>query len=78
MSLSKQEIEGLLKLIGQTCESEINCDQCLEQISEFAESSLQGKTVAESLKAVEQHLAICGECCEEYEVLKKIIESLEE
>lgn len=76
MSLSKLEIEQLLKLVGQTKDRELNCEECLARVAEFAESQLSGKSVLASLQAVEQHLAVCGECREEYEALQKVLDSL--
>ncbi len=70
MPLSKKEIDELLRLVGLTEDTELNCDQCLSLIAEFAEQQLQGKTIHEGLQAVQQHLSVCGECREEYEALR--------
>lgn len=78
MKLTRKEIDGLMRLIGLTKDEEINCEQCLALISEFAEQELAGKSVPEGLQAVEHHLSICSECCEEYEVLKQALKSLDE
>ena len=76
MSLSRDEIAQLLQLIGQTEDHELNCEECLALVAEFAESQLSGKSVPAGLQAVEQHLAVCGECREEYEALRKTLDSL--
>jgi hypothetical protein len=39
-------------------------------MAEFAEISLVGKSIPIGLKIIEDHLEICGECCEEFEALK--------
>ena len=70
MELTKKEIEGLMRLIGLTQENEIDCDQCLALIAEFAELNLAGRTIPDGLAIVEAHLAVCGECREEYELLQ--------
>ena len=41
----------------------------MKELAELAEVSLEGKSIDESLKAVEHHLAICQECQEEYQAL---------
>lgn len=69
MGLSRQQIETLLRTISLTRPDEAACDACLLKLAEFAERSLQGKSVPASLEAIERHLAICGECREEYEAL---------
>mgnify|MGYP006908362152 FL=1 len=65
MALSKSELDNLMQLIGLTDEREINCEQCLALVSEFAEQALTGRSVPEGLKAVEQNLSVCGECRDE-------------
>jgi len=74
MPLSKNEIEELMRLVGLTKETEINCDQCLSLVAEFAEQELAGKWIPEGLKLVEYHLSICAECREEYEALRRVLE----
>lgn len=78
MSLSKKEIDALLRLVGQTKDDEIDCQQCLALVAEFAEQQLASKSVSEVLQAVEHHLGLCGECLEEYEALQRALEELEE
>ena len=78
MSLSKQEIDTLLRLVGRTQATELNCEQCLTLVAEFAEQELSDKPVHEGLKAVEQHLSVCNECQEEFEALRKTLEHLKD
>ena len=73
MTLSEHEVDGLLRLVGLTKDDEIDCDQCLSQVAEFAEHALAGRSMPEGLRAVEHHLAICAECREEYEALKEAL-----
>lgn len=76
MPLSKQELDEMLRLVGLTRDDEINCEQCLALVAEFAEQQLAGKSVPEGLKAVDHHLVLCAECREEYEALRKALEQL--
>jgi len=76
MPLSNKELKGLLRLVGLTSDNEINCEQCLALVAEFAEHELAGKSVSESLKMVEQHLSVCSECREEYEALQRVLGDL--
>lgn len=76
MPLSKKEIEGLMRLVGLTKDEEINCEQCLALVSEFAEAQLAGKSVSDGLKAVEHHISVCPECREEYEALQKTLRDM--
>ena len=69
MSLSRPELQKMLDVVRATQLVEIDCDVCLMQVGEFAELNLVGKPIPEGLKAIEQHLSICDECREEYEML---------
>jgi len=73
MPLSNKELEELLRVVGLTNDKEINCEQCLALVAQFAEHELAGKSVTEGLKVVEQHLSICSECREEYEALQRAL-----
>lgn len=77
MTLSEQEIAGLMRLVGLTRDDEINCEQCLALVAEFAEFELAGKSAAEGLKALEHHLSVCAECREEYLALLRALEDTE-
>jgi len=70
MSLSHSELQKMLDVVRATQAVEIDCDVCLNQIGEFAELHLVGKPIPEGLKSIEQHLSICDECREEYELLR--------
>lgn len=78
MPMSKHEIEELMRLIGLTKDSEINCEQCLALVAEFAEQQLAGRSIHDGLKAVEHHLSICPECREEYEALQRALGEMED
>ena len=77
MPLSKQEVDGLMRVVSRAQDDEINCEQCLAAVAEFAEQQLAGNSIAAGLRAVEHHLSICDECREEYQVLLKSLDTLE-
>ena len=77
MSLSKEEIAELLRLIGLTRDEEIDCERCLALVAEFAERELAGRSIPAGLEAVAHHLSVCAECREEYEALLRVLTSLE-
>lgn len=77
MSLSKNQIEELIRLISLTKEKEINCEQCLCLVAEFAEQELKGRSVRDALKVVEHHLSICTECHEEYTLLQDVLRNMD-
>jgi uncharacterized protein with PIN domain len=73
--LTREQVSSLVKMLGLTTDREFNCSECLQHVSEFAECQLARKPVAEVLASVEQHLALCPECREEYEALMKILKA---
>jgi len=75
MALSRREIDVLIKSVSLTRPDEVTCDECLNDLAEFAEHFLEGKSISESLRAVEHHLAICAECQEEYQLLLTALQS---
>jgi uncharacterized protein with PIN domain len=73
--LTRQQVGSIVKMLGLTTAREFNCSECLQNVSEFAECQLVNKPVGEVIAKVEQHLALCPECREEYEALMKILKS---
>jgi uncharacterized protein with PIN domain len=69
MTLSHEQTKKLLGMLSLTRGEEADCGDCLKELATFAESELEGKSVPERLEAIEHHLALCGECREEYEAL---------
>jgi hypothetical protein len=77
MSLSKEEINNLMRLVGLTKDDEIDCDRCLALVAEFAERELEGRSISVGLEAVEHHLSVCVECCEEYQALLRALKAMD-
>jgi len=73
--LTREQVGGIVKMLGLTTEREFNCGECLQHVGEFAERQLADKPVGEVISKVEQHLALCPECREEYEALMKILKA---
>ena len=71
--LTTHQVGSIVKMLGLTTEREFNCGECLQNVSEFSENQLANKPVCEVISKVEQHLALCPECREEYEALMKIL-----
>ena len=74
MNISEEQIQALLKMLTLTKDEELNCDECLSSMAEFAENELAGKSVTEGLASIDAHLQLCGECREEYESLKSALQ----
>lgn len=75
MTFTQNHIQTLLQLVQNTRDVELNCDECIAQAAEYAETQLAGLPLNEQLAAVEQHFSVCGECREELEALLRSLEA---
>lgn len=75
MPLEKQQIKKLLSWVLETRSEEIDCEQCLGDMAQFAEAELEGADLDEAMRRVEAHLRICTECTEEFELLLEVLRS---
>ncbi len=78
MSLGPEQIQMLVNAVASTEPDPLDCDSCYEQIAEFAELNLAGKTLPEAMHAVSAHLRNCPCCQNEYEILLEALSALEE
>jgi uncharacterized protein with PIN domain len=76
MELNRDQIRNLVRQLTMTQEHEINCNECLDELAEFAEYELAGKSIPDALKAVEHHLILCTECGEEYAALLRALKRM--
>ena len=78
MRFNIDQIKLLLRQLSVTRNHELNCNECLSKLPEFAEREISGRTVTPLPQAVQHHLTLCAECSEEYEALLLALCSLEE
>jgi hypothetical protein len=76
MALNLQTLRSLIRQGLPPAHPEIDCDDCLRQVDEYAEKVLAHKGPREGLGLVEQHLEICTECREEFEALLRALRAL--
>ena len=73
MTLSRQQLQALHKMLSLTRSQELTCDQCLKKMAQFADNALAGNAVPDDLADVEHHLALCGECEQEFRALMEAL-----
>lgn len=78
MNLSNEQISGLVGALKHTHDDEFNCEQFLDLMAEFMESEPAKIETCEKLKKVSNHLTLCAECREEYEMLKELQDECDE
>ena len=67
--LEVDELKMMLKGVYSTCEDEITCGECFDQLDQFVEMTLAGKNAAEAIPLVQDHQNMCRDCREEFEAL---------
>ena len=78
MTLNDDQIRALVRALSVTRKHEINCNQCLDMVAEFAERKLAGRPIPDALETVRHHLTRCGECLEEYQALFTALKRMQE
>jgi hypothetical protein len=68
-------VKGLVGMIEKTQEIEIDCSQVYRLLDQYTELVLRGEDPGELMPLVKQHLDLCMDCHEEYEVLLKMLEA---
>lgn len=76
MRLTKKILKKMIGALQKTSPNEIGCDECFEQLHRFAELELAGKSPEKAMPLVEDHLARCNDCREEYEALLEALKAL--
>ena len=67
-------LKQLMKMISNTREEEIDCEEVYNVVDVYAEAVARGEDPAEILPLVKHHLEMCAPCLEEYEALMRILE----
>lgn len=77
MKLRPDTLQRMVRNVLTTRPDEIGCDECLEQLDRFVEITLAGKSAAEAMPLVQDHLERCKDCREEFEALLAVLRAME-
>ncbi len=77
MELTTDILKNLIKSAQMAADYEIGCDECFDELHEFAELELAGKSPEEAKPLVKDHLDKCGSCREEYQALLEALRAIE-
>lgn len=69
MKPTPAKLARLLKSIAATRPEEIDCDEWLARVGRLVELMRQNAPVPEDLAPVLQHIEVCPECREEFDLL---------
>jgi hypothetical protein len=67
--LKRGDFVKLVRVVAETRETEIGCDECFEQMDSFAEAELSGLDATAAMPLVGDHLDKCADCRSRFEAL---------
>ena len=71
--LKRGDVIKLVRVVAETHETEIGCDECFEHLDSFAELSRVDASAAMPL--VRDHLDKCADCHSKFEALRTAVRS---
>ena len=70
-----ETVKGLMGMVEKTQEIEIDCGEVYRLLDQYTEMVVRGEDPGQLMPLVKQHLDMCMDCREEYEVLLKMLEA---
>jgi hypothetical protein len=67
--LKRDDIVKLVRVVAETHETEIGCDECFEQLDSFVETEISGAEASAAMPLVGDHLDKCADCRSRFEAL---------
>jgi hypothetical protein len=68
--LKRDDVVKLVRVVAETREIEIGCDECFERLDVFAETELSGVDASAAMPLVRDHLDKCADCLSKFEALR--------
>jgi hypothetical protein len=73
--LKRGEVVKLVRVVAETRELEIGCNECFERLDIFAETELSGVDASAAMPLVGDHLEKCADCRSKLEALLTALRS---
>jgi hypothetical protein len=73
--LKRDDVVKLVRVVAETRELEIGCDECFERLDILAETELSGADASAAMPLVRDHLDKCADCHSEFEALLTALRS---
>ena len=67
--LKRGDVIRLLRVVAETHETEIGCDECFERLDSYAETEVSGVEARSVMPLVGDHLDKCEDCRDKLEAL---------
>ena len=69
MTLKRGDVAKLVRIVAETRELEIGCDECFERLDIFAETELSRVDASAAMPLIGDHLDKCADCRSKFEAL---------
>jgi hypothetical protein len=67
--LKRSDVAKLVRVVAETHEAEIGCDECFEWLDSYVETEFSGVEARDAMPLVGDHLDKCADCRSEFEAL---------
>jgi hypothetical protein len=71
--LKRGDAIKLLRVVAETHETEIGCDECFERLDSYAETEISGAEASVAMPLVGDHLDKCADCRGKFEALLRAL-----
>ena len=71
--LKRGDVTRLVRVVAETHETEISCDECFEHLDSFAEAEISGAEASVMMPLVGDHLDKCADCRSKFEALLRAL-----
>ena len=71
--LKRDDVVKLVRVVAETREIEIGCDECFERLDGLAETELSGVDASAAMPLVRDHLGKCADCRGTFEALLRAL-----
>ena len=75
MMLWRGDVVKLVRVLAETREAEIGCDECFERLDIFAETELSRVNASAAMPLVDDHLDKCEDCRSKLQALLTALRS---
>ena len=69
MKIETSTLKKVLMSLSITQDEEMTCGECFEEVDQYVDMLRKGKSPAEVMPMVKNHIQICPPCREEFEAL---------
>ncbi|MCK5735465.1 MAG: hypothetical protein KAH21_03260 [Spirochaetaceae bacterium] len=75
MPLGIKQAETLVNMINLSCDDELDCNEVFKNLDIYAEFVLNPGDKTRIIRMIEDHLKICMDCAEEFQLLLKALKA---